>query len=503
MNVSLDLFELIKSLSKSEKRYFRLSASLQKGDKAYLKIFDLIEKQGTYDEKELKMKFKNEKFIKHLPFTKRYLYNSIIKSLLAYNNEKSAEHKLVEQLLKAKLLYNRSLFSQAQAARSKAKTLARKHEKDYLYFELVRTEIQTLKRSRYGIDIKDNIFKEEKFINEKIQNLYNYSKLYVDLAGIRLTHGFIRAEEYQNVLEDILRHQLPDINESSTVKERYLHLSTFVRIASLKGDMETMLSSSKDILAFVESNPDSFEDDNILELIQAYLDIFHPSIKSGQFGEYEHYLKKFRLIMPKSPVDEINMFLVICLSEISKFLAKAEFKEGINFIKYAESGLEKYRGKLHPDDESVILYNISRLYMGSGEYEKALEYSNRLLGRQAAEMRPDIYIYAKVLNLVIHYELGNDELVRYLIRSVYKLFKKREKLYRFESLLLSFLRKMPAMLTREDFMDNLILFRKEMLLLQNDPFEKNAFIYFDFISWAESKIHNKSFEEIVKEKVFA
>jgi hypothetical protein len=502
MNVSLDLFELIKSLSKSEKRYFRLSASLQKGDKAYLKIFDLIEKQEAYDEKELKLKFKKEKFIKHLPFTKRYLYNSIIKSLLAYNNEKSAEHKLVEQLLKAKLLYNRSLFSQAQAARSKAITLARKHEKDYLYFELVRTEIQTLKRSRYGIDIKHNIFKEEKFINEKIQALYKYSKLYVDLADIRLTHGFIRAEQYHDVMEDIAR-QLPEINENSTVKEKYLHLSTFVRIASLKGDMNSMLSLAKDILAFVESNPDSFKDDNILELIQAYLDIFHPSIKSGRFDEYEYYLKRFRRIKPKSPVDEINMFLVICLSEISKFLAKADFKEGINFIKYAESGLEKYRGKLHPDDESVILYNISRIYMGSAEYEKALEYSNRLLGRQAAEMRPDIYCYAKVLNLVIHYELNNDELVRYLIRSVYKLFKKREKLYRFESLLLGFLRKLPGMLTKEDFMDNLILFRKEMLVLQGDPYEKNAFIYFDFISWAESKIHNKSFEQIVKEKVFA
>ena len=55
MKPSTELFNLIQSLSKSEKRFFKLSSSLQDGEKNYLKLFDAIEKQKSYDEKEIKL----------------------------------------------------------------------------------------------------------------------------------------------------------------------------------------------------------------------------------------------------------------------------------------------------------------------------------------------------------------------------------------------------------------------------------------------------------------
>ena len=40
----------------------------------------------------------------------------------------------------------------------------------------------------------------------------------------------------------------------------------------------------------------------------------------------------------------------------------------------------------------------------------------------------------------------------------------------------------------------------EMQVLETNKFEKRAFLYFDIISWLESKIESKSIEEIIKEK---
>ena len=57
MKPSTELFQLIKSLSKSEKRYFKLTSSLQSGDKNYMKLFDAIELQDSYDEQEIKINF--------------------------------------------------------------------------------------------------------------------------------------------------------------------------------------------------------------------------------------------------------------------------------------------------------------------------------------------------------------------------------------------------------------------------------------------------------------
>jgi hypothetical protein len=55
------LFDLIRSLTKSEKRYFRLYCSLQNGSKLYLDLYNKIEKQKSYNEKNLLELFKSNK----------------------------------------------------------------------------------------------------------------------------------------------------------------------------------------------------------------------------------------------------------------------------------------------------------------------------------------------------------------------------------------------------------------------------------------------------------
>ena len=73
MKPSNNLFLLIKSMTMSEKRFFKLYSSSGSGDKIYLKLFDALEKQQQYDEASIKKIFGREAFIKQLTFTKNYL----------------------------------------------------------------------------------------------------------------------------------------------------------------------------------------------------------------------------------------------------------------------------------------------------------------------------------------------------------------------------------------------------------------------------------------------
>ena len=82
MKKAPDLFHLIKSLNKSEKRYFKLSVSIQQGEKNYLRLFDVIDKQEIYNEKEIKTHFSGEVFIRQLDVTKNYLYKVLRPYLL-------------------------------------------------------------------------------------------------------------------------------------------------------------------------------------------------------------------------------------------------------------------------------------------------------------------------------------------------------------------------------------------------------------------------------------
>ena len=60
--ISDDLFYLIKSLTKSEKRSFKLFASTTEvGKKSiYIDVFDAIEKQKKYDEKNIHFDFSSK-----------------------------------------------------------------------------------------------------------------------------------------------------------------------------------------------------------------------------------------------------------------------------------------------------------------------------------------------------------------------------------------------------------------------------------------------------------
>ena len=42
--------------------------------------------------------------------------------------------------------------------------------------------------------------------------------------------------------------------------------------------------------------------------------------------------------------------------------------------------------------------------------------------------------------------------------------------------------------------------RENLIPLSENQYEKRSFIYFDIISWLESKIENRSVKEIIREK---
>src|SRR5688572_15097042 len=107
MNKKGSLFSLVKSLSKTEKRYFRIFAGMSGRDVNYLQLFDVIERQEQYDEEAVRAKFKGEKFVNQLHVAKIYLTELIMKALRNYHAGSSIEFTILDLLKDAELLFNR------------------------------------------------------------------------------------------------------------------------------------------------------------------------------------------------------------------------------------------------------------------------------------------------------------------------------------------------------------------------------------------------------------
>ena len=67
MKTSDNLYSLIKLLTQTEKRFFKLSASIHKGEKnTYMRLFEVIDKQKQYNEGRIKEKLKAGSFTNQL-----------------------------------------------------------------------------------------------------------------------------------------------------------------------------------------------------------------------------------------------------------------------------------------------------------------------------------------------------------------------------------------------------------------------------------------------------
>jgi hypothetical protein len=174
MKPSTELFKLITSLTKSEKRFFKLTSSLQSGEKNYLKIFDYIEIQESYDEYALKEEFNGQNFIKHLPSEKNHLYRLILKSLRAYYGDYTVSSALKQEIKNVEIVYNKALYKECEKFVTRAKQSAKKHEKFYYWYELIGWEKKLIELAYesgvFSLDL-DRLVAEEEYVISKLRNL--------------------------------------------------------------------------------------------------------------------------------------------------------------------------------------------------------------------------------------------------------------------------------------------------------------------------------------------
>ena len=123
------LHTLIKSMTKPEKRYFKVFSSRHIiGDSNnYEMLFDAIDKQNIYDEEKLLKKFKGQPFINRFSISKNRLYAALLKCLDSFHSNSSVEAQLQRQLHAVEILYHKSLYDQSLKLLHSARKVAIKH----------------------------------------------------------------------------------------------------------------------------------------------------------------------------------------------------------------------------------------------------------------------------------------------------------------------------------------------------------------------------------------
>lgn len=505
------LYRFIKSLTAPEKRYFKIFASRhvigQKNE--YLKLFEAFDKQETYNEPLVRKSFRQLKARNSFAIAKNRLYETILKSLDSYHSESSVDVLLRSQLHYTEILYKKSLYDECLKMLLKTRKLAVKYEKHPVIYETYQWEKKLIEKDGYGTIPENHIgdlLQMEQLVIDKMSNYSEFWNIKSRLFFMLNRYGKVRdvseLTNFKTIIDNIL---LKSEDGASSYETRYLYYHIYSAYFFGIGDYASSYQYIKKHLELMESNMEMLREEPN-KYFAALTNMIYFCTQLSRYKEIHKWLDKLNKIPEmlgrKTTEDlEIKLFSSSKSAEITLYIQTGQFKKAEQLIPEIEQGLKRYKNKINKIREASLCLNISTVYFASGQFNDSLKWLNRLMNENLLDANQDIYALARMLDLAIHLEIGNNDLIPYTLRSVQRYLTKRNRMYRFESVFLDFVKVISKATTEKEKKQCFISLYGELLKLSEDPYEKPVFENFDFLTWAESKVTGKSFAELTAEHV--
>lgn len=501
-----NLFVLISSLSKSEKRQFKLYVNRlgDNTDAKFLQLFNLLDKMNEYDEEEiLKSNIVTKLQLSNL---KAHLYKQILISLRMNPVNQNIRIQIREQLDFATILYHKGLYKQSLKILDKTKMTALEHDEKNIAFEIVELEkvIESQYITRSIVGRADELTIQAKELSQQNVIASKLSNLSLQLYSIMLKSGYAKSKEEMQEIMTYFNNQLPEYSiEDLGFREKLWLYKAHLWYSFLVQDFLSCYKySSKWVNLFNDNqqmtfiNPVWYIKGNSYLLECLYL-IKHKSYMKEVLEQLE---KTIALdAFPKN--DNLTTLYFLCYynSKFSLHFLEGDFEGGLYLVDEVLKNLKKNEDRIDEHHIMVFYYKIASLYFGAGNNKKCIEYLKKIIDNKNLSMREDLMCFARVLSLVAHYEAGMDYRLEVQLKSTYKFLIKMNDLHEVQREMIKFLRNLGTIFPHE-LKSEFKKLHDRLIVFENHPFEKRAFLYLDIISWLESKIENKPVAEIIQEK---
>ena len=501
MKPSPELYDLIHSLTKSEKRFFKLHSALQSGEKNYLRLFDAIHAQEAgYDEAALKKQFAKETFIQHLPSEKNHLYKLVLKALRAYHAESSVSGQLKQQVSNIEILYNKSLYEEASKVLIRAKKVAKENERYYLWFELLSWEKMLLEEAYQSGNFSNDVgglIEEEDMVLSKLRNLAAYHILYAKINYVFRSGGYVRTPEEHAIVEEISDHPLIK-GKNTALSDRAASICLYTQGFCFwaRRDWDTSYAKFKRAKEILDNRP-LLRMDLPKRYVRTCYYIVQCEIELRKYADAQDNINHLRSLASEPGFNDIDIkqqiFNSSWLGEMRLLDRKGEYEAAIAM----EKTIMQQMGRMQREYELEFRFLLSTAHFGVGDLSRSLHWLNRLLNDPEPTLRQDLFTSAKMFNLVVHYEMGNNELVEYISRSTKRFLTKRSRAYGVEAALVEHVRKLAKASGSEAKRELFLSLQAKLNELMEDPDESTVLKYFDICAWVRSKVQGVSMAEAV------
>jgi len=430
MKPTHDLFDLVHSLTKSEKRFFKLQSSLQAGEKNYVRLFDLLEKMDHYDEEFVKETFKGELFLKHLPSEKNHLFKLILKALRSYHAENSVRSILKQALKNVDILHKKGLFEECKKELKRAKKLAVSYEFFYYLFEIISWQKNILEEDYENGEFTqsiDEIAEEEAHVLSQLQNLAQYQALYGKVNAIFRSGGFTPSKLHEEMLHEIMNSKLlADSSLATSIRSNCIRLYSLGFCAIAENDITKAAQYFQEVIDLFEKN-EWLRDDKAKRYLRSLGQLLTCKVLLNDRAGATEIYKKLELLEDSEQFYDPDLiaFRFRILKQIQVEMALM-FDQKIQSDELFAS-IQQTKNVLSKEFEMMMHYRLALYEFSCGHHQRALKHVNEIINNSDKELRQDIYGHVRVLNILIHLCLGNVDLVEYALKSTIRFYTQRER----------------------------------------------------------------------------
>ncbi len=463
-----ELFCLIKSLSKSEKRHFRLFSAVNGGNNNYLKLFDVIASQQNYDEQSIKKKFKCETFINQLTTTKNYLKNLILKFLRLYYAELSKEGIIKDTLRNAEILYQKGLYQMSRFEAEKAHKLAQEYELFTSQYEALVWKKRILQaESPQQIEELNKISSLQKKVVGQLSEFTNIWSMNVQLK--ELGDEALKVEQ-----DEPLQHKM------------FKRLFMFQQLVRKRRPDDAVTYLKETILEYDEKPHRKKEDaETYLILLNNELALYVYQKKYELAVPLIHRIKEFIFQLKNYSAPIFKTLLRTLNIELEIYRESKNLDKGLASIREIDVLISNSMFPVPESYQVSFWFQFANLYFMSKNYHQALNWVNILLNKRGKSEREDLITYAHWINLMIHFELKNFFVLRYFVESTRRYLNKKKKINAYEVLVLKLFGKIASVPVNE--LSSFFKSYQDKFQSEEYSIPKEVLDYVDFYSWLAEK----------------
>ena len=498
---SESLIHLINNLTKQEKKEFSLYIS-NKPEKDYIFLFRLIDDKKISDPEELKMSFLAAKPASSFNTVVIYLFDLLIDILTRLRTEQDSYYLLFNELLHARVLYEKSMYQECFQVLKKVKEKAVYYENYFALLVAQRLELNYL----LTLDFED--MDEQKLLNKQykmnntlksIRQLNEQSSLYELLKYRMINKGASRSLEETQKLDDLVTSEISIVAsagvENFEIKKNHqlFQANYFITVGDYKAAFNSFVELNKlfEENSHLWSNPPVYYLMTVEGMLES-LRIMH------NYEGMNYFIEKLTKLSSPSSSFQLNVTYVIFIYRLFSFIDAGDFdKAGMWIAEHQASLIDKMLLLKEQQQAEMSLY-IALIHLGNGEYRKARKRLSATIGRGHLYSLP-LFRTIRIVNVMIHYELGDVDYIQSEIRSIKREMSKNKGYnLKVESFLLKFLNYSFADTNRKKRAEIWESMAEEVHALYADKYETQILRKFDFVAWVEAKIFEVPLSDILK-----